>query len=483
MGTVQALLLRIKQFGRDDPVVLDGKPAPHKGERHEKERPSSSDSSASNSQTDTVNDAQASPVSENIVLAHAGLGRKSIACIILLCLGKKEFPVDVNVGRISARLGWIPLDAEQALELVRSIREKCYFGKDMTRASYQLWYFAGARPLQSNRLSIYICRLMRFPVEMLYELHYQMITLGKASAGLDMPTPVNALPLTTAQHQGGCQWITAPSLTHAYPPACCMQVLCTKRSPNCMSCPLRSACEYAQNNGRCLKAPPTAPQPPADAASSSQHTDMEDAAKPPAATSNPAASQQPAAAAAAQPAALVPLSHLPALQEQSQEVERIAACNQELAQQHEAHSAAAAASVHKPMPDRWLAPLRNLHVRPSQKVSLNTCAPAAKYASAHSSPTSHWALMDQHVPAAGIWPSDPAAAVYVVSLPSQEHALARKPQPQKHIWTAAALQHWAGCDGHASLQIEGPLQWSAGVFESCLCWCIQTSVATRLPHQ
>lgn len=47
----------------------------------------------------------------------AGLGRKSVACIMLLCLGKKEFPVDVNVGRIAARLGWIPLDAEQALEV------------------------------------------------------------------------------------------------------------------------------------------------------------------------------------------------------------------------------------------------------------------------------------------------------------------------------------------------------------------------------
>ena len=49
--------------------------------------------------------------------ACAGLGRKSVACIMLLCLGKKAFPVDVNVGRISARLGWIPLDAEQALEV------------------------------------------------------------------------------------------------------------------------------------------------------------------------------------------------------------------------------------------------------------------------------------------------------------------------------------------------------------------------------
>ena len=28
----------------------------------------------------------------------------------------QEFPVDTNVGRICARLGWIPLDAEQTVE-------------------------------------------------------------------------------------------------------------------------------------------------------------------------------------------------------------------------------------------------------------------------------------------------------------------------------------------------------------------------------
>ena len=47
---------------------------------------------------------------------NAGLGRKSVACILLLSLGLKDFPVDTNVGRICARLGWIPLDSEQALE-------------------------------------------------------------------------------------------------------------------------------------------------------------------------------------------------------------------------------------------------------------------------------------------------------------------------------------------------------------------------------
>jgi hypothetical protein len=44
-----------------------------------------------------------------------GLGRKSIGCVSLLSLGKRDFPVDVNVGRICARLGWIPLQVRKCL--------------------------------------------------------------------------------------------------------------------------------------------------------------------------------------------------------------------------------------------------------------------------------------------------------------------------------------------------------------------------------
>ena len=47
----------------------------------------------------------------------AGLGRKSVACVLLLALRRKDFPVDVNVARICARLGWIPLDSEEAIEV------------------------------------------------------------------------------------------------------------------------------------------------------------------------------------------------------------------------------------------------------------------------------------------------------------------------------------------------------------------------------
>jgi len=50
-------------------------------------------------------------------LCGVGLGRKSVACIMLLCLRMQEFPVDVNVGRICSRLGWIPLDSELGIEV------------------------------------------------------------------------------------------------------------------------------------------------------------------------------------------------------------------------------------------------------------------------------------------------------------------------------------------------------------------------------
>ena len=43
------------------------------------------------------------------------------ACVMLLSLRQREFPVDVNVGRIATRLGWVPLEATQKLEEL----EKC----------------------------------------------------------------------------------------------------------------------------------------------------------------------------------------------------------------------------------------------------------------------------------------------------------------------------------------------------------------------
>ena len=37
--------------------------------------------------------------------------------MLLLALRRKDFPVDVNVARICARLGWIPLDSDVALKV------------------------------------------------------------------------------------------------------------------------------------------------------------------------------------------------------------------------------------------------------------------------------------------------------------------------------------------------------------------------------
>ena len=50
-------------------------------------------------------------------VCNAGLGRKSVACILLLCLQAHDFPVDTNVGRICARMGWLPFDQEKPLEV------------------------------------------------------------------------------------------------------------------------------------------------------------------------------------------------------------------------------------------------------------------------------------------------------------------------------------------------------------------------------
>ena len=40
-----------------------------------------------------------------------------MACILLLSLQAQDFPVDTNVGRIWARLGWLPFSQEKPLEV------------------------------------------------------------------------------------------------------------------------------------------------------------------------------------------------------------------------------------------------------------------------------------------------------------------------------------------------------------------------------
>jgi len=120
----------------------------------------------------------------DFLMSVNGLGRKSVACIMLLTLGRKEFPVDTNVGRICSRLGWIPLDAAESIE--------------------ELDDYAPEPEVHAYLRS----RLLGFDVETLYELHYQMITLGK--------------------------------------------VFCSKHSPNCTACPMQKECEYALHNGPSL---------------------------------------------------------------------------------------------------------------------------------------------------------------------------------------------------------------------------------------
>ena len=44
---------------------------------------------------------------------------------MLLCLRMQEFPVDVNVGRICSRLGWIPLDSDLGIEVWCAMHGLC----------------------------------------------------------------------------------------------------------------------------------------------------------------------------------------------------------------------------------------------------------------------------------------------------------------------------------------------------------------------
>ena len=121
------------------------------------------------------------------LLALDGMGVKTTSCVLLLALHRSDFPVDVNVGRIMARLGWVPLESETALE-------------ELAQYAPEPAVYTFLRE-----------RLNSFGVDMLYELHYHMITLGK--------------------------------------------VFCGKRMPNCGACPLRDICEYAKHGGKCLDRP------------------------------------------------------------------------------------------------------------------------------------------------------------------------------------------------------------------------------------
>ena len=110
-----------------------------------------------------------------------------------------------------------------------------------------------------------VCRLMALSISDLYELHYQMITLGKVRKSCSPCfAQVHSVPLCrfpplfSSSHPksdddnmiGSChncgktrcsaaaEWL----LFH-------LQVICTKAKPNCSACPLQASCEYAQSGG------------------------------------------------------------------------------------------------------------------------------------------------------------------------------------------------------------------------------------------
>lgn len=42
-----------------------------------------------------------------------GVGPKTVACVLMFCLQRAEFPVDTHVWRISRKLGWVPKNADR----------------------------------------------------------------------------------------------------------------------------------------------------------------------------------------------------------------------------------------------------------------------------------------------------------------------------------------------------------------------------------
>ena len=104
------------------------------------------------------------------LLSLEGFGVKTVSCILLLALYRADFPVDVNVGRIMARLGWVPLETEQALE-------------ELSEYAPEPAVYTFLRD-----------RLNSFGLQTLFELHYHMITLGKVFCEKRTPNCV-ACPL------------------------------------------------------------------------------------------------------------------------------------------------------------------------------------------------------------------------------------------------------------------------------------------------
>ena len=100
---------------------------------------------------------------EAYLLGIPRLGPKCSACVRLLTLRQQDFPADVNVARICSRLGWIPLEANVAVE--------------------ELDDYAPEPAVQRFLRA----RLGTLSVDTLTELHYQMITFGKVLCTKRLP--------------------------------------------------------------------------------------------------------------------------------------------------------------------------------------------------------------------------------------------------------------------------------------------------------
>ncbi|KAL2497887.1 Protein ROS1 [Abeliophyllum distichum] len=124
------------------------------------------------------------------LLSIPGLGLKSVECVRLLTLLQPAFPIDTNAGRIAVRLGWVPIQPLPEGEKFHLLKR---YPKIDTVQKY-LWP-----------------RLSKLDPLTLYELHCQMITLGK--------------------------------------------VFCTKRDPNCNSCPLREECKHFKSSSASTQLP------------------------------------------------------------------------------------------------------------------------------------------------------------------------------------------------------------------------------------
>ncbi|KAK9750207.1 hypothetical protein RND81_02G180000 [Saponaria officinalis] len=120
---------------------------------------------------------------KNFLLSIYGFGLKSAECVRLLTLRQPAFPVDINVARVTVRLGWVPVPPVSD-DIQMHILERNSSVHDTIHG--YLW-----------------TRLSKLDEDTLYQLHCQMITFGK--------------------------------------------VFCTKKEPNCVSCPLRFECRYYSN--------------------------------------------------------------------------------------------------------------------------------------------------------------------------------------------------------------------------------------------